>query len=67
MSKDLVHSQVDRQNILNNSYAIEQIQKQSNYICTPSIWQRNEQDKRLLTTGGAPIETIRKYIENQGG
>ena len=21
----------------------------------------------LLTTGGAPIETIRKYIENQGG
>lgn len=43
MSKDLVHSQVDRQNILNNSYAIEQ--KQSNYICTPSIWQRNEPDK----------------------
>lgn len=45
MSKDLVHSQVDRQNILNNSYAIEQIQKQSNHICTPSIWQRNESDK----------------------
>lgn len=45
MSKDLVHSQVDRQNILNNSYAIEQIQKQSNYICTPSIWQRNEPEK----------------------
>lgn len=35
MSKDLVHSRVDRQNILNNSYAIEQIQKQSNsYLYT---------------------------------
>lgn len=45
MSKDLVHSQVDRQNILNNSYAIEQIQKQSNYICTPSICQRDKPDE----------------------
>lgn len=37
MSKDLVHSQVDRQNILNNSYAIEQIQKE--LPLTGYLWQ----------------------------
>lgn len=37
MSKDLIHSQVDRQNILNNSYAIEQIQKE--LPLTGYLWQ----------------------------
>ena len=37
MSKDLVHSQVARQNILNNSYAIEQIQKE--LPLTGYLWQ----------------------------
>lgn len=37
MPKDLIHSQVDRQNILNNSYAIEQIQKE--LPLTGYLWQ----------------------------
>lgn len=37
MSKDLIHFQVDRQNILNNSYAIEQIQKE--LPLTGYLWQ----------------------------
>ena len=35
---------------------------------TNKIWKEKIRSKSycLLTTGGAPIETIRKYIENQG-
>ncbi|MFC0470516.1 transposase [Halalkalibacter kiskunsagensis] len=33
------------------------------YYWKPYFWSRSY---RILTTGGAPIEVIKEYIENQG-
>lgn len=63
MSKDLTNSQIDRQNILNNEIAIEEIQK--NFKFNGVLWNKKIYFTRdtVATFFNVDIRTISRYIE----
>lgn len=62
MAKDLTTSQIDRQNILNNEYAIEEIQKATNVKCI--IWNGQYYLTKELVADffGVDVRTVERYI-----
>lgn len=62
MEKDLTTSQIDRQNILNNEYAIEEIQKATNVKCI--VWNGEYYLTKELVADffGVDVRTIERYI-----
>ncbi len=62
MEKDLTTSQIDRQNILNNEYAIEEIQKATNVKCI--VWNGQYYLTKELVADffGVDVRTIERYI-----
>ena len=62
MAKDLTTSQIDRQNILNNEYAIEEIQKATNVKCI--VWNGQYYLTKELVADffGVDVRTIERYI-----
>jgi len=64
MAKDLTNSNIDRQNILNNKYAITSIQK---YIGFPGMLFEKEfryTKKMVAEFYGVEERTIDRYLEN---
>lgn len=63
MSKDLTSSKIDRQNILNNEYAIEEIQEKISF--KGIIWDGEVTFTREMVAEffGVDIRTIGRYIE----
>lgn len=66
MSKDLTASVVDRQNILNNSYAVQKIQENvglNGIFWRDDCWFTKQQVAELFDVD---LRTIERYIENNG-
>ena len=63
MSKDLTNSDIERQNVLNNKYAVEEIQK---YVGIPSIefegefWLTKQMVADFFEVDG---RTVERYLE----
>lgn len=66
MEKNLTVSQLDRQNILNNKYAIAEIKKATNVKCI--VWNEELYLTKELVAGffNVDIRTIERYIASNG-
>ena len=64
MSKDLTNSQIDRQNILNNSFAVQEIQKATNItgVTFEGITRLTKEQVSLFF--GVDVRTIERYLES---
>lgn len=63
MVKDLTNSSVDRQNILNNPYAIAEIQKATDI--TAILFEGNQRltKEQIATFFEVDVRTIERYLE----
>ncbi len=66
MEKDLTTSQIDRQNILNNEFAISEIQKATNVKCI--VWNGEYYLTKELVAEffGVDVRTIERYLSRDG-
>jgi hypothetical protein len=68
MGKDLTNSSVERQNILNNPYALEQIQESVNIRCIPfedRMWVTKEQIAAFLEITPRTIDNYLAKFEEE--
>ena len=67
MGKDLTNSSIERQNVLNNPYAVQEIQKAVDIQCIPfenRMWLTKEQIASFFEVTPRTIDNyIRKYEE----
>ena len=64
MIKDLTNSQIDRQNILNNSFAVKEIQKATNITGVVFEGSTRLTKEQVSLFFGVDIRTIERYLES---
>jgi hypothetical protein len=64
MSKDLTNSDLDRQNILNNPYAISEIEKAAGIQGIPYNGKTVVLKEQVASFFGVTVRTIENYLEH---